>query len=80
MLPFGGLNAASGGIAVDHAGNVYVGVGDRVLELTTGAVNPISLQFRGLDGPSGVAVGADDTVYVLSSVTPNPKVLKLPPK
>jgi sugar lactone lactonase YvrE len=75
-LNFAGLNNP-GGVAVDSAGNVYVGdVGNgRVMELAAGSSSATPLAFTGLGKPGGVAVDAARTVYV--SDVANRRVLKV---
>ncbi|MCV7083144.1 hypothetical protein H7H37_20210 [Mycolicibacterium insubricum] len=64
-MPFTGLNRPKG-VAVDSAGNLYVGDEDnrRVLALERDGHTPQTLPFTGLGGPWGVAVDAEGSIYV----------------
>ena len=68
VLPFTGINDV-GGMAVDTAGNVYVGDGDRkrVLKLVAGAGTQTVLPFTQLRGVVGVAVDSAASVYVVDA-------------
>ncbi|MGB9303952.1 MAG: hypothetical protein WCB92_09825 [Mycobacterium sp.] len=75
VLPFtdldlfndGAIDAATAGVAVDAAGNVYVTDSghNRVVKLAAGSSTQTVLPFRGLDCPQGVAVDNAGTVYVV---------------
>ncbi len=75
VLPFtdldlfndGAIDAATAGVAVDAAGNVYVTDSghNRVVKLAAGSSTQTVLPFRGLDSPKGVAVDNAGTVYVV---------------
>jgi serine/threonine protein kinase, bacterial len=76
-LPFTGLTA-SGGVAVDGAGDLYVvdgGNNNRVLELAAGSSTQSFRLFTGLAVPWGVAVDAAGNLYVTDAG--NNQVLKL---
>ncbi|BBZ12133.1 serine/threonine-protein kinase PknD [Mycobacterium branderi] len=79
VLPFNGLNfrLSPGGVALDHAGNVYVtnqGMYGRVVKLAPGSSSPSVLPFTGLYEPQGVAVDGNGAVYVSDF---NNRVVKL---
>ncbi len=70
----GSLSTPPNGIAIDHAGNVYVAdtYHDRVLKYTSTGSLVTSWGTRGTDDgqmyyPNGVAIGNDGTVYVLDT-------------
>jgi sugar lactone lactonase YvrE len=74
VLPFTGLDlcsnnieAATAGVAVDAAGDVYVSdsCNNRVVKLAAGSSTQTVLPFRGLDFPQGVAVDSAGAVYAL---------------
>ncbi|MEO8816565.1 MAG: serine/threonine-protein kinase PknD [Mycobacterium sp.] len=78
-LQFSGINfrLSPGGVALDSAGDVYVtnqGMYGRVLKLSAGSTAPAVLPFSGLYQPQGVAVDANDAVYVADF---NNRVVKL---
>lgn len=80
-LPFTGLDFpfSPGGVALDHAGTVYVtsqGMYGRVVKLAAGSQTPTVLPFTGLYQPQGVAVDPNGTVYVADF---NNRVVKLDP-
>jgi serine/threonine protein kinase, bacterial len=68
VLPFTGLDGV-GGMAVDVAGNVYVGDADRgrVLQLRPGSDAPIVLPFSHIDGLVDVVVDSSGTVYAVDA-------------
>jgi streptogramin lyase len=68
VLPFTGING-DGGMAVDTAGNVYVGDynNNRVLELAAGSDTPTVLPFTHLHGILDMAVDAVGNVYVVDA-------------
>ncbi len=76
VLPFTGLDffddgvidAATAGVAVDVAGNVYVSDSgnSRVVKLAAGSNTQTVLPFRGLRCPQGLAVDATGAVYVVN--------------
>jgi serine/threonine protein kinase len=73
------------GVAVDTAGNLYVGDIDtstssgRVLKLTPGSAMPTTLPFSGLGGPCAVNVDTAGNIYVLDSCSnAGSRLLKLP--
>jgi len=91
VLPFAGVREPYG-VAVDAAGDVYVGDANnaagvaadantnRVLQLPAGSTTAFTLPFNGLKNPSGVAVDTAGNVYI-TDVSPGGKhsrVLKLP--
>jgi streptogramin lyase len=78
VLPFKSVDG-TGGMAVDTAGNVYVGDGhtDRVLKLATGAAEPTVLPFKHIDGLVDVAVDSSGNVYAVGAN--DKRVLKLAP-
>lgn len=77
-LPFQHLDVAAG-MAVDSAGNLYVGDGrgKRVLKLTPGASSPSELPFHGLRSVIDIAVDAKGAVYVVDGQ--QHQILKLDP-
>jgi hypothetical protein len=68
VLPFAHING-DGGMAVDTAGNVYVGDynNNRVLELAAGSDTPTVLPFTHLHGVIDIAVDAAGGVYVVDA-------------
>ncbi len=75
VLPFTGLYQPQG-LAVDHAGAVYVADFDnRVVKVAAGSNNQTVLPFTGLNYPEGVAVDGQGGVYVADRG--NDRVLKL---
>jgi DNA-binding beta-propeller fold protein YncE len=78
VLPFESIDGM-GGMAVDTAGNVYVGDGitDRVLKLAPGADEPTVLPFNDIDGLTDVAVDSSGNVYAVDAN--HKRVLKLAP-
>jgi streptogramin lyase len=68
VLPFKSIDAM-GGMAVDTAGNVYVGDGttDRVLKLSAEAEEPTVLPFNHIDGLVDVAVDSSGNVYAVDA-------------
>ena len=87
VLPFAGVREPYG-VAVDAAGDVYVGDANnaagvaadantnRVLKLPAGSSTAVELPFTGLSHPEAVAVDAAGNVYVADYG--NYRVLKLP--
>ena len=77
-LPFQHLSVAAG-MAVDAAGNLYVGDGNgkRVLKLAPGASSPSELPFHGLRSVIDIAVDAKGAVYVVEGQ--QHQILKLDP-
>jgi DNA-binding beta-propeller fold protein YncE len=77
-LPFQHMSVAAG-MAVDAAGNLYVGDGNgkRVLKLAPGASSPSELPFHGLRSVIDIAVDAKGAVYVVDGQ--QHQVLKLDP-
>ncbi|UXA05153.1 hypothetical protein KXD96_19625 [Mycobacterium sp. SMC-2] len=75
VLPFTHI-LGLGGMAVDAAGNVYVGDFNRVLKLTARADTPTELPFD-LGSVVGVAVDSAGSVYVVDAE--RKQVLKLAP-
>ena len=81
-LPFTDLNLPEG-IAVDTAGNLYVGDSElgsgRILKLAPGSTTPIALPFVGLGGPCALDVDNAGNIYVLDSCSnAGSRLLKLP--
>jgi DNA-binding beta-propeller fold protein YncE len=78
VLPFNVVEGISG-MAVDAAGNLYVGDGgtNRVLRLSAGANDPTVLPFNHIEGLTDLAVDAGGNVYVVDSS--HKRVLKLAP-
>jgi serine/threonine-protein kinase len=81
--PFTGLCGPTG-VAVDRAGNLYVGdLGSgfgkgRVLMLAAGSSTAKGLPFGGLEYPGGVAVDSAGNVYAVDGAgAGNPRVVKL---
>lgn len=76
VLPFTGLSFSEG-LAVDGAGNLYVGDthNNRVLKLPAGSSSQEVLWFTGLNFPEGVAVDAAGNLYVADAH--NNRVVKL---
>jgi streptogramin lyase len=68
VLPFNGIDG-SGGIAVDTAGDVYVGDYDhnRVLKLAAGSDTPTVLPFTNVHGIIDVAVDRAGSVYAVDA-------------
>ncbi len=68
ILPFRNVNGL-GGMAVDTAGNLYVGdaSGKRVLKLAPGAKDPTELRFTDLKSVADIAVASDGDVYVVDA-------------
>ena len=78
-LPFSGIDfrLSPGGVAVDHAGNVYVsseGMYGRVVELSADSKTTTVWPFAGLYQPQGLAVDSAGSVYVADF---NNRVVKL---
>ncbi|MEI7714957.1 MAG: hypothetical protein WCI78_02545 [Mycobacterium sp.] len=77
QLPFeGALGGWSGGVAVDGKGNVYAAGSGGVWELRAGKNSPAKLSFGEMQGPHGVAVDIQGTVYVTDGAD-NGRVLAL---
>jgi serine/threonine-protein kinase len=81
-LPFSNLDMPDG-IAVDNAGNIYVGDHDtesgRVLKLTPGSAAPTTLPFTGLGGPCALDADTAGDIYVLDNCSnAGSTLLKLP--
>jgi streptogramin lyase len=78
VLPFEYVDGL-GGIAVDAAGNVYVGDSgrDRVLKLAAGADAPTVLPFNHINGVVDVAVDSGGSVYAVD--VNHKRVLRLAP-
>ena len=78
VLPFTGVDGM-GGMAVDAAGNLYVGEGnaERVLKLAAGASEPTVLPFNDIEGLTDVAVDSGGTVYAVDAK--HKRVLRLAP-
>jgi streptogramin lyase len=78
VLPFKYVDGM-GGMAVDTAGNVYVGDAstDRVLKLSAAAAEPTVLPFNHIEGLTDLAVDSGGNVYAVDAN--HRRVLKLTP-
>ncbi len=78
LLPFQHMNIVAG-MALDAAGNLYVGDGQgkRVLKLEPGASRPSVVPFPGLNGVISIAVDAKGALYVIDAQ--RDRILKLDP-